>query len=44
MKKYEKYFFKGQKLEVLSFYKYLGLMLTPKLKWTMTKKPIVLQA
>ena len=44
LKKYEKWFFKGQQLEVVSFYKYLGLIFTPKLKWTLSKKTIALQA
>ena len=35
---------KYEKLEVVSFYKYLGLMFTSKLKWTLSKKTIALQA
>ena len=31
LKKCEKWFYKGQRLEVVSFYKYLGVMFTPKL-------------
>ena len=40
----EKWFFNGTRLEVVSSYKYLGSMFTPKLVWTLCKKTLASQA
>ena len=34
----EKWFYRGVEVEIVSFYKYLGLYFTPKLIWTKSKK------
>ena len=39
----EMFFGGGQKLELVLFYQYLGLIFSPKLKWT-KRTPIALQA
>jgi hypothetical protein len=40
----EKWYFRGEPLRVVSFYKYLGAMFTPKLVWTMCQKTLASQA
>ncbi len=40
----EKWYFNGKKLEVVSGYKYLGAMFTPKLVWTLCQKTLATQA
>ena len=40
----EVFYFKGQKLEINSSYKYLGIIFTPKLKWTLATSTLVQQA
>ena len=40
----ENWFFNGTKLEVVSCYKYLGSMFTPKLVWSMCQKVLATQA
>ena len=40
----EVFYFKGQKLEIVSSYKYLGIIFTPKLKWTLATTTLVQQA
>ena len=37
LKDIEKWFFKGNRIEVVSFYKYIRMYFTPKLFWTKTK-------
>ena len=34
LKDIQKWFYKGNRIEVVSFYKYLGMYFTPKLYWT----------
>ena len=34
LRHYEKWFFEGKQLEVVSFYRYLGIVFTPRLSWT----------
>ncbi len=34
---YENWFYRGTRIESVSFYRYMGLLFTPKLKWTRTK-------
>ena len=34
----EKWYYQGQQIEVVSFYKYMGILFTPKLVWTKTKE------
>lgn len=40
----EKWFFRGEPISTASFYKYLGIMFTPKLVWTFCQKTIAAQA
>lgn len=40
----EKWYFKGAKIDVVSFYKYLGVYFTPKLIWSKTQEMQALQA
>ena len=40
----EKWFLRGKLLKVVSFYKYLGAMFTPKLVWTFCQKTLASQA
>ena len=40
----EKWFFNGEKLEVVSIYKYLGAMFTTKLVWTQCQRTLAIQA
>ena len=44
LKETEKWLYNGQKIEVVSFYKYLGVYFTPKLIWTGTKDLLSRQA
>ena len=44
LKDIEKWFYKGDPIEVVSFYKYLGLYFTPKLVWSKTKDMLSKQA
>ena len=37
----EKWFYQGKPIEVVSAYKYMGLMFTPKLVWTRAKENLV---
>lgn len=39
----EKWFFQGKNIEVVSWYKYLGMFFTPKLIWSKTQKEQALQ-
>ena len=38
VKNIEKWYFKGKEIEVVSMYKYLGLIFTPKLNWSVARK------
>ena len=40
----EKWYFKGQQLETVPFYKYVGLMTTSRLNWTLAQKTLACQA
>ena len=40
----EKWFYQGKQIEVVSFYKYMGLLFTPKLVWTKTKENLAEKA
>ena len=44
VKKIEKWYFKGKEIEVVSMYKYLGLIFTPKLNWSVVRKTLASQA
>ena len=44
LRKNEAWYFKGKKLEVVSSYKYLGTMFTPKLSWSLCQKTLSTQA
>ena len=44
LKTNEKWFFCQNKIEVVKQYKYLGIIFTPKLKWTLAKKVLSSQA
>ena len=44
LKDIEKWFYKGDPIEVVSFYKYLGMYFTPKLVWSKTKDMLSKQA
>ena len=44
VKNMEKWYLKGKEIEVISMYKYLGLIFTPKLNWSMVKKTLASQA
>ena len=44
MKDIEKWFYKGDPVGVVSFYKYLGMYFTPKLVWSKTKDMLSKQA
>ena len=44
LRDYERWFFNGSKIEVMSYYKYLGLIFTPKLVWSKTKQTLAAQA
>ena len=40
----EKWFYRGEEVEIVPFYKYLGLYFTPKLIWTKAKEVLAKQA
>ncbi|MEW8544944.1 MAG: reverse transcriptase family protein [Candidatus Thiodiazotropha sp.] len=40
----EKWFFKGEEIQAVSSYKYMGLSVTPKLIWTRAKDTLAIQA
>ena len=40
----EKWFYRGVEVEIVPFYKYLGLYFTPKLIWTKSKEVLAKQA
>ena len=44
LRNYEMWFLNGQKVKVVSVYKYMGLLFTPKLSWTAAKSKLVAQA
>lgn len=44
LRQYEHWTYKGDRVDVVSFYKYLGAYFTPKLSWTMTKETLAKQA
>ena len=44
LKQTEKWFYMGAPIDVVSFYKYLGVHFTPKLVWSKTKEVLALQA
>ena len=44
LRNYEKWFYRGQRIEVVSAYKYMGLTVTPKLIWTRAKEKLATQA
>lgn len=44
VKEVEKWFYSGEPIEIVSFYKYLGVYFTPKLIWSKTKEVLALQA
>ena len=44
VKNIEKWYFKGKEIEVVSMYKYLGLIFTPKLNWSVARKTLASQA
>ena len=44
VKNIEKWYFKGKEIEVVSMYKYLGLIFTPKLNWSLARKTLASQA
>ena len=44
LRKYEKWFYNGNSIETVSFYKYLGLVFTPKLVWSKAQNCLASQA
>ena len=44
LRNYEKWYYRGQRIEVVSAYKYMGLTVTPKLIWTRAKETLATQA
>ena len=38
LKTNEEWLYKGEKIQVVSFYKYLGMLMTPKLIWSKLQK------
>ena len=44
LRDYEKWYYNGKQIETVSFYKYLGLVFTPKLLWTKAHTCLVSQA
>ena len=44
LRHYEKWFIDGAQIEVVSAYKYLGIVFTPKLSWSKAKHTLALQA
>ena len=43
LKQTEKWFYMREVVDVVSFYKYLGIYFTPNLKWSKTKEVLALQ-
>jgi hypothetical protein len=43
LKHNEKWYYKGKSLEVVSFYKYLGIIFTSKLQWSLAQKTLASQ-
>ena len=44
LNEHEKWYYQGERIEVVPFYKYLGAYFTPKLSWTKTKDTLAMQA
>ena len=44
LRSYEKWFYNGNKVNVTSMYKYMGILFTPKLSWTKAKIKLAAQA
>ena len=44
LRRNEKWYYQGQQIEVVSFYKYMGILFTPKLVWTKTKENLAERA
>ena len=44
LRRNEKWNYQVQQIEVISFYKYMGMLLTPKLVWTKTKENLAEKA
>jgi hypothetical protein len=44
LRRYESWFFRGQQLNVTPVYKYMGLLLTPKLSWSSAHDKLASQA
>ena len=44
LRKNEQWFYKGEKIEVVSRYKYLGIFFSTKLKWSLSKQTLATQA
>ena len=44
LKKNEKWFFKGKQIECTTYYKYLGLMVSSRLNWTVAQQTLASQA
>ncbi|MEW8546755.1 MAG: reverse transcriptase family protein, partial [Candidatus Thiodiazotropha sp.] len=44
LRRNEKWFYQGQRVETVSSYKYMGLLFTPKLSWTKAKEELAAQA
>ena len=40
----ERWFYRGTEIETVSYYRYMGLLFTPKLKWTRAKLTLAAQA
>ena len=44
LRAYERWFYNGSPVNVTSVYKYMGLLFTPKLRWTKAKVKLASQA
>ena len=44
LRKNEQWFYKGEQIEVVSWYKYLGIFFSTKLKWSLAKQFLATQA
>ena len=44
LKQIEKWYYNGERIDIVPFYKYLGVYFTPKLVWTKTKEVLAHQA
>ena len=42
LRNYEKWYFRGKRIEVVSAYKYMGLTITPRLIWTRAKETLAI--